>query len=198
MKNRTDIDKAIDYSAYKALAASLFAQGKTTGHEQTEEKIRFTGLNLQRMQRVEKTFVPAPETQKIFEKIQHHFYWIVLTEAWCGDAAQSLPVIHKLSELNSNISLRILIRDDNPAVMDQYLTNGARSIPVLICADENLQDQFVWGPRPAPLQQLAMQLVKDKMPKDEKGLIIQKWYNADQARTIQDELCRLVTTKMYR
>ena len=60
--------------------------------------------------------------------------WLVLTEAWCGDAAQSLPIINKMAEVSDNITLRLILRDENLDVMDQFLQNGrSRSIPKLIC-----------------------------------------------------------------
>ena len=77
--------------------------------------------------------------------------WFVLTEGWCKDAAQIVPVLHALAKLNSNIELKVLLRDDNLDLMDQYLTNGKRrSIPRLIAVDPDVMEELSsWGPSAA-------------------------------------------------
>jgi hypothetical protein len=86
-----------------------------------------------------------------------------------------------------------VLRDENPELMDHYLTNGNRSIPIVIClsADENKQ-KFVWGPRPKDLQKQVEVLLKQHVSKAEKGLFVQSWYNSDKTQTIQKEILALV------
>lgn len=190
------IEKSSSYETYRKLLEHLVEQGKTTGEDQKQSRIEYTKLNLQRMLRVEKTLMLDPRPKTVFSNIRTEFFWIVITEGWCGDAAHSLPVMNGLCSLNQRLKLRILLRDENPELMDQYLTNGTRSIPKLICVTDDLREKFTWGPRPLPLQALAMQLIRDKISKDEKGLILQKWYNSDQTKTIQQEFCFLAETHM--
>ncbi|MEO6721403.1 MAG: thioredoxin family protein [Ferruginibacter sp.] len=82
-------------------------------------------MNFTRTQRIHKTLVINQELKNTIENIQNIYTWIVLTEAWCGDSAQNLPVIAEIAKLNPDkIKLYILLRDENPELMDNYLTNG--------------------------------------------------------------------------
>ena len=111
-------------------------------------------LNYQRSTRLEKTFIPVEETKQIFSNIKSPQKWIVITESWCGDSAQNLPVIAKLAQLNSNIDFKIVLRDSNLEFMDLHLTNTSRAIPKLVVFDENNNELFQWGPRPVEAQNL--------------------------------------------
>jgi hypothetical protein len=193
MINEQQLRRALTYKQYRDLLSELLAQGKTTGHDQGEDKIEFAKVNIQRMVRLDKTVVLSTEMQQALQNLKSNYTWVVLTEGWCGDTAQNIPVLHHIEESCPRIRLRLMLRDDNPEVMDQYLTNGARSIPKLICLqDDTLAEKFTWGPRPAPLQEKVMELVKAKVSKDEKGLFTQQWYNADKTITLQNELIALI------
>jgi len=197
MITKSQLEKAYSFEDYKKLLEELLAQGKTTGHDQSEIMLSYAKLNIQRMQRVEKTVEINPKLREALGALKSDFIWVVITEGWCGDTAQTVPVFNAICRLSPRLELRLLLRDDNPEVMAQYLTNGARSIPKLVCfKKEGLLEKFVWGPRPAPLQELVMQMVKDNVPREEKGLIVQKWYNADQTVTVQEELRKLIIAHM--
>lgn len=187
------IKKGLTYSAYLELLQVLFKEGKTTGHDQNPDLVEYAKLNLQRMARVEKTTVISQDLKQKLGTIKGHYVWLVITEGWCGDAAQSLPVFEAIEKLNTNIELKIVLRDENPDLINQYLTNGSRSIPKLICFEkESLKELFVWGPRPKLLQDEVTELVKANMPKDERGIFIQKWYNNDKTTTLQNEIRELI------
>ena len=126
------IDKGLSYSTYRALIDEKFEEGKTTGTNHSESMLNYTKLNIQRMNKWEKVTKLSDETIALAEKIDKPQHWILLTEGWCGDAAQCLPLIEKVASLNENITLKMLLRDENPEVMDEYLTDGGRSIPKLI------------------------------------------------------------------
>lgn len=193
------LKQAYGYQDYKALLEQLLAQGKTTGHDQSEQMIGYAKVNLQRMQRVEKNLKLPDDVRQTIALVNRSVVWLVITEGWCGDTAQSVPVLNAIAKLSPRIDLRLLLRDDNPDVMEQYLTNGARSIPKLICLEkDSLREIFTWGPRPAELQQLVMQMVKEQVPRDEKSLIVQKWYNADEGKTIVKEILALVRQYLCR
>ena len=82
---------------------------------------------------------------------------IVLTEDWCGDAMMNLPILLKIAE-KSQMEVRILLRDENLELMDQYLTNGtSRSIPIFIFINENGEEKAVWGPRAKKVQAFVEQ-----------------------------------------
>ncbi|HEV2481274.1 MAG TPA: thioredoxin family protein [Puia sp.] len=184
------LEKAISYEAYSALIADLVAQGRTTGPDQSEAMVHYTQLNQQRMHRLDKLTEVLPLAETLIRNISLPQTWLVLTEAWCGDAAQSVPVMHALATLNPLIGLKFLLRDENPALMDRYLTNGvSRSIPKLIGIDTTTAEElFTWGPRPAPLQAIFLQLKADGVEYHQIKEELQRWYNKDKTMTIQQEL----------
>lgn len=187
------LQKAITYEAYKQLVEDLLAAGKATGPEQSEGLVHYSGLNLQRMRRVEKTILILPGVKEQMLLVNRPQAWLVLTEGWCGDAAQSMPVIHALAVLNPLIRMGILLRDENSQLMDRYLTNGvSRSIPKLIAADPATgAELFTWGPRPAVLQESFYGMRSEGLPYDMIKEELQRWYNKDRTVTIQREVAAL-------
>lgn len=141
------VDKYYNYDEFATLVEQLVVEEKTTGPDQSERLVAFTKLNAQRMKRVIKTTKLSDELVDKLKSKPTQIWWLI-TEAWCGDSAQNLPVFAKLAAASGgSIELRILLRDDNPEIMDNYLTNGGRSIPKLV-AQEGGEDIFTWGPRP--------------------------------------------------
>ena len=196
------IASALTYDQYVKLSADLFAQGRTTSdapNYNTPDILGYARLNLHRMSRLEKQTVVTDELKAALSTVQEPWVWLVLTESWCGDAAQSVPVLHRISEGSPHVSIRFLLRDKNPVLMNAYLTNGGRSIPKLICLRaSDLFELGTWGPRPAALQAL----MDDWQTEESAGVPIafqevvervQRWYNDDRTASIQRELLRLVT-----
>jgi hypothetical protein len=188
------LEKGYTYIQYKNLIVNLLRENKTTGYEQSEKKIKFSKINVQRMKRLDNTTVINEELKKEIKDLEKKWTWLVLTEAWCGDAAQSNPVIAKMSYINTKIDLKFILRDENPNVMDAYLTNGSKSIPKLICFDsESIKELGVWGPRPDPAQQ---NVIKDKADQnvshDEMVKNNLRWYIQDKTQTIQKEFLELI------
>jgi len=188
------IEKSFSYNQYINLINDLLAQGKTTGPEQTPFLIEYTNMNLVRMNRLDKTINLNPELIGILNNIKNEYYWLVITEAWCGDAAQSIPIFNKITQYNPNIELRLILRDEEPELINNYLTNGTKSIPILICLDKfNLKEIFKWGPRPKELINFVNEF--KKLPDFDKNELIkniQIWYNKDNTQEIQKELTELL------
>jgi hypothetical protein len=155
--------------------------------------VSFTRLNRQRMNRLEKTVGLGSEAIAAAKNNARKQIWLIITEAWCGDAAQNIPVIEKIAAESDIIDTRYILRDENLELMDQFLTHGARSIPKLIALDaETLEVLGDWGARPEPAQKLFFELKERGL---EKPLILenmQRWYNDDKGRTIQAEFVGLI------
>lgn len=149
-------------------------------------------LNYQRSTRLEKTFIPADETIQVFSNINQTQKWIVITESWCGDSAQNLPIIAKLAELNNKIDFKIILRDSNPEFMDLYLTNGAMAIPKLIVFDENDNEIIQWGPRPIEAQNLFNKLKNEKISKPDINKELHLWYGRNRGKEVEKEISDLV------
>ena len=193
MISQADIDKSMSFDEYYQLVEKLASEGDTTGSSRTESLINYTKLNFSRMKRILKTTPIASEVIDTVSCFNDKIHWIVLSESWCGDAAQNIPVFAKIAEANSNINLRILLRDENEDIMNDYLTNGSKSIPKLICLNENLEELGTWGPRPKHLQDW---LYKEKEnPTMEMSVLkelFQKWYTTDRGQTLQKEMILLM------
>ncbi|KXK02919.1 MAG: hypothetical protein UZ17_ACD001001367 [Acidobacteria bacterium OLB17] len=181
------------FEQYLKLIDDLLAEGKTTGDDQSISRTSFALLNRKRIDRILKTFIPDEEAAKGITKVSTPRTWFVLTEGWCGDAAQSVPVIEQLASLNPLIETRYLLRDENLELMDQYLVNGARSIPKLI-AVENDTDKVLWhwGPRPQGATDLFAELKAAGTLKDDILEAIQRWYIADKGNSTAREIAALV------
>jgi len=187
------LEAGMSYSAYRQRIDDLLAQGKTTGPNQSESYTKYTELNVRRMRRVDKTTKLQPELIVQLEKVNQPWIWVLLTEGWCGDAAQSVPVLAQMAEISPNIQLKLLLRDEHPEVMGAYLTNGGRSIPKLICLNEELETLGTWGPRPEAAQQLFNEFKERYGEKfrdhySEWSEQLQLWYARDRTQAIQQEL----------
>ena len=184
------------YESYLNHFEEWVKNGKTSSSNPSQAFIEFTKLNLTRTQRIHKTISINPDLKKAAENLQYSYTWMVITEAWCGDSAQNLPVIAEIAKLNPDeIKLYILLRDENAELMDNYLTNGARAIPKLIVVNETLgKEAFVWGPRPATAQELLSAWKKNPEKKSwyefEKEL--HGWYAKDKTQSLQHELIQLL------
>jgi hypothetical protein len=189
------LQKSITYDKYRKLMHELVVQGKTTGPDQSPLQIKFTKLNEHRMHRLEKTVHLNDSLIETVQSLNKKWIWVILTEAWCGDVAQNAPTIQKIADLNELITVHYLLRDENIPLMDQYLTDGGRAIPKLICYDvETLMPIGHWGPRPAPAQQL-MHTLKSQQPPlsfDEIHEPLHKWYAEDRTQTLQKEMEDLI------
>jgi hypothetical protein len=196
MKNilEKSLKTAHSYTEYKQMVLGLLKEGKSTGMNQNEILFNFSKLNNQRMKRLDKQTRLNEDTLSKTQKINKDFTWLVLTESWCGDAAQTLPVINKLAEANERIDLKVVLRDENEELMDQFLTNGSKSIPKLIVVD-NVSKEVVgsWGPRSAKAAKMVIDYkekhgkIDDKIKTD-----LQNWYNQDKGLNIEMEMVELI------
>ena len=188
------LENSMTYSAYRTLVNELTANNSTTGHEKTEALANYTMLNDRRMNRWDKTIKVSDASKIKLENFNKKVTWLVITESWCGDAAHIMPVINKVAELNNTIDYRVVLRDENDALMNQFLTNGGKSIPKLIMIDNETNEVInTFGPRPAT----ATKLVNDY--KALNGVLtpefkedLQRWYNKDKGQSTIEDLLELL------
>jgi len=112
---------------------------------------------------------------------------LVIAEDWCGDASSTIPILARFAEAAPGMELRVLRRDEYPELMDRYLTNGSRSIPIVIALDEGYRELGHWGPRPTVLQAWVMEN-RPVVPKAELYPQIRKWYARDRGETTLREV----------
>jgi hypothetical protein len=141
----------LDYEAYRRTWKEQTEESPPSGTDPSERRMHhYLNYNWERQAHVHDAYTPSDGFQSAVTSIEAPQLWMVLTEPWCGDSAFLLPVIAEAAALSDDVTLRILLRDDNLDVMDQYLTGGSRSIPKLVGFSQEGQELFTWGPRPAP------------------------------------------------
>ena len=188
------LQKAISYTSYRKLISDLIASGKSSGPIQSEDLLNYSKLNDRRMTRLDKTIQLSQETLLGLKKIDKPITWLVLTEGWCGDAAQTLPIINKIADESDLITLKIIFRDEHEELMSHFLTNGGKSIPKLLVLNSENDVLNTWGPRP----NIATKMVQDY--KNTHGQLdaafkqeLQVWYNKDKGVNIQENMVGLLT-----
>ncbi len=187
------LEKSMTFTDYISLVDKLLAEGKTTGPIQNEAKVEFTKLNRYRINRLEKTIVLGDTIKAAARGLSRKITWLIMTEGWCGDAAQNVPAIEKIAAASDNITTRYILRDENLELMDLYLTDGSRSIPKLIAIDDESGDVLgTWGSRPLAAQ-LAFEDMKARgIDKDAILEQMQRWYNSDRSVAVQKEFEDLI------
>ncbi|TXG36846.1 thioredoxin family protein [Seonamhaeicola maritimus] len=193
---KSGLKNSMSYADYRDLMFQLVEERNTSGNEKSEERIEFTKLNNRRMKRWDKTLKISVKAKKRLADFDTHVTWLVLTETWCGDAAHVLPVLNKIAELNSNINLRLVLRDDNLDLMNEFLTDGNQAVPKLIMIDDETGTVLdVYGPRPSEAAGYVSRFkaANGKLTPEFKE-DLQHWYNKDKGVTIVEDvtlmLCR--------
>lgn len=188
------IKRSTSYQDYRALVNKLTEENSTTGNQKTEALANYTKLNDRRMKRWDKTIKVTEEAQNKIERFSEKITWLVITESWCGDAAHIMPVINKVASLNDNIDFKVVLRDENPDLINAFLTNGGQAIPKLIMLDNTSGDVIdTFGPRPSEATNNV-----NKFKAENGGLTpefkedLQQWYNKNKGQNIIDDLTEML------
>lgn len=194
------IDAGMSYAAYKDKVIELVSKNKTSGPDQSPGLVRYTIGNLDRMKEAEDNVELVWEMEDALADVRVDWYWIVFAEAWCGDVAYTLPVLNKVASASDHIELKVLFREKHPVLFDNFLTNGARSIPKLICLKkEDLKILGTWGPRPQFIQTKVLKFIAQ--PENDKKSFYQEIdedYKNDNGKTVQRELIELMPVWLKR
>lgn len=127
------------------------------------------------------------------EEIAGRWHLLAIAEDWCGDASNTVPVVARLTESSPRADLRVVNRDENPDLMDRYLTDGSRAIPVVVVLDEDFEPVGHWGPRPEELQEFVIgEKEEGERPTDEIYRDARKWYARDNGETTLRELLAVI------
>ena len=195
---KTAIAKALfnshPYLEYRKLVSDLLLENKSTGNEQSDDLTNYSTLNETRMNRLDKTMKITDENTLKLISLKKEYIWLVISEGWCGDAAQLLPVVNKMALESGKIDLRIVLRDENDDLMNLFLTNKSKSIPIVIIVDKQTGELMGhWGPRP----KAAITLIQDYKKKfgvvDETAKTnLQLWYLHDKGLSTQKEIIDLM------
>ncbi|MGB0883593.1 MAG: thioredoxin family protein [Flavobacteriales bacterium] len=188
---KPNLNNSISFEAYFEALKQHSESGTTSGENQSEMLIEYTHLNYKRVKKWSKIYKPSEAILDAVNQLSEKELWIVLTEAWCGDAAQNIAQLAKIAEQSELIELHILYRDENLELMDKFLTNGGRSIPKLIRYQPSSESYLnTWGPRPKAAQELVMQHKADETPYAED---LHKWYALNKNQDLEQELIDLMS-----
>ncbi len=125
------------------------------------------------------------------EALGGHWHLLVLTEDWCGDSVNIVPIVAKLTGSVSNMDMRMLARDENLDIMDSHLTGTSRSIPIVILLNPKYEECGWWGPRPRELQKWVVEKGM-KLPKEERYKEVRTFYARDHGLTTMRELVEML------
>lgn len=194
----------MSYTSYVEMVGNLCVRRETTGSPEFRGEF-WVNLMIDSLACIDNLLQVASlnkNTLKTLKKQEMPLTWLAITEAWCIDSAHSLPIIYKMSEANPNIRMKVILRDEPPYIIDNFLTRGRRAIPKVICLDaESLVVLGTWGPRPTELQAKIMlkteavnKLIEDESMTEDKTnelvSIAKKWYKEDQTESIQIEILK--------
>jgi len=184
------LQNSMSYQEYRKLVLDLLKEQKSTGNTQSEAYLNYSKLGNARMKRLDKQFKLSDHALTTLKSTTKKQTWVVLVEGWCGDAGNALPIMNRIAEASEHIDLRVVLRDENEPLMNQFLTNGGKSIPKLIALDSISNEVLeTWGPRPS----FATKMVNDYKKKNG-GLdasfkeSLQVWYNKDKGKDIESDL----------
>lgn len=189
------VNEGLTYSKYRDLIDSLLKSNKTTGDDHSEAMLHYSKMNVQRMSRVDKTGVLNEAFLQAIKKLKKNYQLLVISEGWCGDAAQIVPLFEKMVEFApEKFALRFVLRDENLPLIDAHLTHGGRAIPVLLLLDANGELISKWGPRPEVLQHLLGEWKTEISDMFELAERLHLWYAKDRTQTTQLELTALISS----
>jgi hypothetical protein len=190
ISQRERVSSGLSYEEYSNVINSRLE--KYNSDETLKSKYELLKLNQTRSSRIEKTYQSCTEAKEVLTSVNKPQVWMVITESWCGDSAQNIPYLKKLADENPLIIFKLLLRDDNPDIMDLYLTNGTRSVPMLIAYDEEWNEIFRWGSRPAAAIELMNNLKTEGVEKGEIMRQLHSWYAVNKGKALENEICEII------
>ena len=192
---KNGLEKSMSRDEYYGLINRLHKEEKATGPNPSESYFGYSKLNLQRISRIRKTVKLTDELKAAIGSVSKKQIWLVITESWCGDAAQSIPVFEAAAELSEAVEIRYVLRDENVELIDQFLTNGGRAIPIVLVLDRDSGALVAtWGARPKEAQRYFLEMREADLPGAEISENLQRWYNKDKQRLIQKELTNVLVS----
>lgn len=186
------VQDGLNSDQYMALMEQQAQQNTEDLDEEAAQLVEYTQLNLHRSQRIDRNYKIAPDLQELLAGIDRPQLWLVVTEPWCGDSAQCLPYIAVMARSNPNLTLRLVPRDENLDIMDEFLTNGKRAIPQLVIFDQEGRELTRWGPRPLAAQKVFDQAKAEGMDKPELLERLHLFYGRDRGKALEQEFIALL------
>lgn len=183
-------DNAITLDEYLAVAKQRLQE---PANDQEKEFAVYYELGLQRMDRFLKTYKTLAEQTATLSEKNFAGKLLIISEPWCGDASATVPAVYQFFESNG-VEVKIFLRDQDYSLIDQFLTNGTQSIPIVLILDADFQVITQWGPRP----EFGLQLLKkykdnpEVYPKDVFYNDLQVYYAKNRGKDVINEILDLL------
>lgn len=178
----------MDYQTYLKICEHIITSETPPPPYNDALYLKYAKLNFSRMNRWHKTLQLDEDLVQEVKKINEPQKWIIIVEPWCGDAAPTLPFLVRLAEQNPLVQYDVQLRDQEPFLINAYLTNGTKSIPKLIVQNQAGTDLFTYGPRSKAAQELVNEMKDANVEFDTLNTELQNWYNRDKGAGLQKEL----------
>jgi thiol-disulfide isomerase/thioredoxin len=138
------------------LTQERFDSGET--YAQVRERVQTNGGRiLAGFEAGERATAAAEVDLSAFTSLDTPVKILVISEDWCGDCHDNLPILNRIAEETGKVDLRIFARDENLDLADQFLKEGKyRSIPVIVVLDENLEAVNHLIERPSTVTELRL------------------------------------------
>lgn len=181
-------EKAVSFKEYLHIAEVR----ATDNPDKNDHYQLYYDLGLQRMQRTLKTYKTDAALQQQLESKNFTGKILIISEPWCGDASATVPALSKFFESYNEV--RIFLRDSDPTLIDQFLTDGSQSIPKVLILNDNFEVMETWGPRP----QYGLELLKkfkenpEIYPKNEFYNDLQVYYAKNRGKDAIQEILNLL------
>ncbi len=196
---RSAVAEGISYAQYRQTGDELFAARRSSPadtQDASDKMLEYVRLNIQRMNRLDKTISLNADIKAAIANLPYAVRFLLISEVWCGDAAQNVPLIAKMAaESEGKIQLHIVWRDLRPELIDAYLTRGGRAIPKLIILHaDTLEPLANWGARPAASQVLVDEYKANPNGRtfDQFATELHAWYAQDKCVHLQAELAEIL------
>ncbi|MBS7334075.1 MAG: thioredoxin family protein [Weeksellaceae bacterium] len=125
-----------------------------------KELVPYYAINLKQSREIRKNFRYNPGMEKKAKSYNADIKFLIISEGWCEDASQIVPVVDRLAE-TIGVECKFVFRDENIELMEEYNTNGSHSIPIIIGVTPDGDEAFRFGPRPAKAMNFTERFKRD-------------------------------------
>lgn len=150
-------------------------------------------LGVHRSNRALKTYKTDSDLLNSFRLKNFKGKILIISEPWCGDASSTVPAVARFFE-EVNIETRIFLRDQNPSLIDMFLTDGTQSIPKVLILNDHCDVTDSWGPRPEYGLELLRKFKQNPTiyPREEFYNDLQVYYAKNRGKDAINEILQLL------
>jgi Thioredoxin len=162
-----------------------------TNTESDTKQLEYITNNFNTVKTILKTYEPSASMRAITNKLQEIDVYIIM-ENWCGSSASNVPFVVKILNTIKGAKIHIVPRDANEDFMNLYLSDGKKSIPIVVAFDKNGNELFKWGSSTAAQSEYAKKLQAQNMEFPDFINAMKKWFLENNAEAIEADFLSLL------